>query len=601
MSWLSSSPWPGRLTIVLLAVLVALGIAIAPPAIAVFGEMLRDPLVRLMARHDAESRITVVDIDESSLATLGPWPWPRDRLADLVEILLGPMGARAVALDMVLPEAEQSTGDARLVALATYAPLTLAIVLDYVPRRPPLALGVPGKGRIKHDGDQTVTATGFIANHASLANARCIGNIGFMPDADGAIRRLPGASVLQGQVFPSLAEALADCAGEGSRKVRDEIDDAGLWRVPFRQALSAFTVVSAGMVLAHNAPAELFAGRYVLIGSSALGLSDRVTTPLSVSTSGVMVHAASLSALLDRHIAPSVQNGKTITAGWLGVSLALWLFFLPRMSPISGVILLLGSGMAWLGLVAWMIDIHVPVLPVLAAYSILLLAGIPFEWWWSRHESARVIRIFSHYVAPSVLNELLHRRDERPLLPNFREVSVLVADMEGYTQATALLGLEEAANLTRDFLDCLTRPVLAEEGTLDKYTGDGLVAFWNAPLPCHDHAERAVRTAMRMVTEVQMLNSRRMALGFAPVRVRVGIETGLALVGDLGTRFRSTYTAVGNCINLASKMESAARALGVSIVIGPSTFAHLAHPESFRSLGPLLLGGMSLECWSPKE
>ncbi|MDO9535725.1 MAG: CHASE2 domain-containing protein, partial [Bacillota bacterium] len=189
-------PWPGRIAIAVFAALVALATQLAPPGIAIFDELLRDPLLRLTATPEAETRITVVDIDEASLAEIGPWPWPRERLADLVEILLGPLGTRGVALDMVLPEASDGPGDARLAALAAHAPLTLSVALDYLPRHPPLAQGLPGKSRRWQDGETFVAATGYVGNHALFGAARCVGNIGFLPDADGAIRRLPALSRL---------------------------------------------------------------------------------------------------------------------------------------------------------------------------------------------------------------------------------------------------------------------------------------------------------------------------------------------------------------------------------------------------------------------
>lgn len=578
-----SYPWPGRLLIAALAVLVSLALGTAAPGSAIIDEMLRDPLVRLASIPAAESRITVVDIDEASLADLGAWPWPRARLADLVEIILGPLGARAVALDMVLPEAGDGPGDARLAALAAHAPLTLSVAMDYLPRHPPLAQGSPGKSRRWQDGTVTVPATGYIGNHAVFEGARCVGNIGFVPDADGAIRRLPAFSRLGDQVFPLLSVALLECAGEPIPVFSRSVTVDGFWRIPYHRDWSAYTVVPASRVLAENAPSELFAGRFVLIGSSALGLSDRVATPLSPSTSGVLVHAASLSALLDANQFRPAVGGLPIAAAWLAASLALWLTLLPRMTPLGGVSLLAVLGIGWIGLV-WLIDMSLPLLPVLAAYASLLLAGIPFEWWVSRRESARVLRIFSHYVAPSVLAELLRQQGERPLEPRFREVTVLNADMEGYTRATASLELDEVASLTRDFLDCLTRPILAEEGTLDKYTGDGLVAFWNAPLPCNNQGDRAVRAAREILIAVKALNQRRVDRGLGAVRVRIGIESGLALVGDLGTSFRSTYTAVGNCINFAAKLQEAARDLPADIVIGPGARQHV-HEAQLHSLG----------------
>jgi adenylate cyclase len=147
--------------------------------------------------------------------------------------------------------------------------------------------------------------------------------------------------------------------------------------------------------------------------------------------------------------------------------------------------------------------------------------------------------------------------------------------MQDYTGLTNRSSLDDAARLTREFLQCLTEPILTCGGTLDKYTGDGLVAFWGAPIASGDHAARALDAARAMVLNVRAWNERRVAQGLAPARVRIGVESGPVLVGDLGTRFRRTYTAVGDCINTASKLQAVAKILDCDLVVGPVA-AHLA-------------------------
>jgi adenylate cyclase len=216
--------------------------------------------------------------------------------------------------------------------------------------------------------------------------------------------------------------------------------------------------------------------------------------------------------------------------------------------------------------------------------------GVPHEWWQAQRRTKRLLGTFSHYVAQPVLDEIVRLGLQHSLVPTRRQVTVLIADMQGYTQATSQLSLEEAATLTKDFLGCLTRPVLADLGTLDKYTGDGLVAFWGAPLASPDQADRAVSAGLAILAEVDAFNGQRARQGLAPVLVRIGVESGMALVGDLGTPFRSTYTAVGDCINFASRLEAAARDLPTQMVIGSATHDLLQHHQT-RSLGFITLRG----------
>jgi adenylate cyclase len=274
------------------------------------------------------------------------------------------------------------------------------------------------------------------------------------------------------------------------------------------------------------------------------------------------------------------------------LSIALAVGGIAKLPAWGGLLLLLALVTGWLGVALAGVarQAEWSVTAPLWGYFFLLLVAVPHEWWQTQRKTRRLLAMFSHYVAQPVLDEIVRLGLKHSLTPTLREVTVLIADMEGYTRTTSSLSLQEAATLTKDFLDCLTRPVLTWRGTLDKYTGDGLVAFWGAPLPSLDQADRAVSAALEILKEVDVFNAARQRQGFAPVRVRIGIESGSALVGDLGTAFRSTYTAVGDCINFASRLESAARDLPTQLVIGSATNALLRQHHT-RSLGAITLRG----------
>ncbi len=179
---------------------------------------------------------------------------------------------------------------------------------------------------------------------------------------------------------------------------------------------------------------------------------------------------------------------------------------------------------------------------------------------------------------------------DEPLKPRQLEVTTLIADMEGYTAQVESLDVGEAAKLTRDFLDCLTGPVIAQQGTLDKYTGDGLVAFWGAPLPISEHADLALDAARQILERVDALSRERVGAGRPPLRVRIGMESGWAMAGDFGTSFRSIYTAVGDSVNTASRLEQAARDFPHDVIIGAGTVTR-AKRHHFVFLGERLLRG----------
>lgn len=554
-------------------------------------EWLRDSFVRWQATAAPEPRIVVIDIDESSLAAVGPWPWPRSRLAELLENLLGVYGAKGVALDMVLPEPADGDGDTRLAMLSQHGPVVLAQAFDYVARPVPLRVGQLAGGSPASGVPGIIPGTGFIANHPGLARARLAGNIGFVPDQDGAIRRLPLRTSFEGKQYATLSLALFECcAGAARAKPVGE----GFRRIPFKRDWSAYMVIKAADILNLSLPETAIAKRLVLVGSSSLGLADRVATPLTPYTSGVMVHAALLSALLDEQAgqAPAVWPGRWIAVIFSILVVAAAVYAFPRFSALANVALLGGAAFAWLAL-AYSISPHdadFSTTGPLASLLFLLLVAVPFDWQISQGKSRRLLETLRHYVAPAVVDELLRSDLKDPLAPRQGSVTTLIADMEGYTGQVERLSMEDAAQLTRDFLDCLTLPVLEKHGTLDKYTGDGLVAFWGAPLPIEDHADLALEAAQEIVAAVRRFSQARQLAGKPHLRVRIGIESGIAMAGDFGTSFRSIYTAVGDSVNIASRLQELARDLPYDIVVGAETAAR-AKRHRCKPLGEVLLRG----------
>jgi adenylate cyclase len=254
--------------------------------------------------------------------------------------------------------------------------------------------------------------------------------------------------------------------------------------------------------------------------------------------------------------------------------------------------LLGASSAAWIAL-AFVASRHDPDFSAagpLATNLFLLAVAVPYQWQQAQRRSHHLLSTLRQYVAPSVVEELLRSEAEDPLKPRQLDVTTLIADMEGYTSQVEALPVEDAARLTRDFLDCLTGPVIENRGTLDKYTGDGLVAFWGAPLPIEEHADLALDAAAEIVRRVEALSARHQAAGNKPLRVRIGIDSGPAMAGDFGTSFRSIYTAVGDSVNTASRLEQVARDFPHDVIIGAGTVER-ARRHHFIRLGERRLRG----------
>ena len=239
-----------RFLAALLACVCVFAAEFRPPALlARFDNGLKDFLLRVVEDASPEERLVVVDIDDDSIARLGPWPWSRSRIADLTELLLTDYQARAVGLDIVFPEARDPEGDLRLSVLAEHAPVALAQVFDFTPRYPNLALGVlvasppvPAAAEMR--------AFGHIANHPAMRRARCVGNIGYQPDPDGVLRHIPLSVRYADRNYPHFAAVLLDCAAAPPLGLAlPSSRDGKPWRIPFRRALEAYTVLPAAAVL----------------------------------------------------------------------------------------------------------------------------------------------------------------------------------------------------------------------------------------------------------------------------------------------------------------------------------------------------------------
>lgn len=563
----------------------------ATPSLALSLELtLRDAALRHLSRQLENPSVALIDIDEQSLAALGPWPWPRGRLAELVEASIADGKARITVLDMVLPVPGEPEGDARLVALAQARKLVLAEVLDYVPRDPSLSFGTLAPFNPAHlPSGPLPQASGYLANHAGLSQAApCVGNIGFMPDPDGRLRRLPLFTQFdplgreERRVRPTLAVATLQCLGMTTWvQAFSDQQRAMQWPLRFRISDESWPVIPARVLLEDPVQAaQVLQGRIALIGSSALGLTDRASTPLAAMVSGMTIHAQLLEELQEE------QSQGLIPPIALALQLLLvagfaWALVWARTAKHL-VLVGLSLVTAWSVLIAFGASMGsaAPLTAGLWSIAVLVCGLAPMEWLADRARVQNISRVLSRYVTPPILKAIIAEPTQDPLRPRSAQITVLTLDMVNYSSHTATLNLDDAARLTRQFLTAMTDPIWAEAGTLDRYTGDGLVAFWGAPLDQPDQIQRAARAARGLRRALGPLNDILLAQGMPPVDIRIGIACGEALVGDMGTDHRAHYTAVGACINLASRLEALGKELGQNNLVSQEVALSLASEET---------------------
>jgi adenylate cyclase len=575
---------------------------IAPAGLALMLEYpLRDIVVKTLSGRSVPEEVVLVDIDELSIKERGGWPWSRSDLSYLSQTLLNDYNAKIVAFDIVLPEARDEIGDRRLLQLAEERKIVLSQVFDYVKRDTPIKTGELAFGHsiIANPGADAILATGFIGNHSGLSQAPCVGNIGFIPDEDGKLRRIIHLTSFNTRIFLSLAYEIAACIGLAPNKTPSAV---ALLRFDIAQEQWAvipaldFFRVPLGSV--QSDPLKtLVQQKIVIVGSSALGLSDRIATPLSSSTSGMFVHAQALSEILasKRSIPPELSTPISLITQ-LAIVLAFGLALIRFEKPAYLWFSLATICLVWLGLITWQIlaGSHLNQSAALWAFLIFGLFLMPFEWFSTRKKVRYVSSMLERYVSKKIFSEVMLIEDISLLKPKTAEITVLVVDMVAYAKTVSSQSLEVAAEMTRDFIAEITDPVWQCEGTIDRYTGDGLIAFWGAPIEQKSHAELALQAAALIQQRIAALNIEKLSKLERPqISIRIGIASGVAIVGDFGTKERANYTAVGNCINMASRLESKAKELNMSILVSQST-AMLVNYRDLREVQSVELRGLGM-------
>ena len=577
--------------------------------------------------------IVIVDLDDRSLQVLGRWPWPRERVAALSTELLQRQRVAALGFDLVFAEPDTGAFDAVQTAIARDADLApllprLRSALNQDERLAqalqgqPVVLGwylssdrggsrsgpLPAPVASVPAGQATPTWprwSGWASNVPLLQRAAPrAGYFNAQVDADGVVRSVPGLARVDDALFEPLALALwrqatasppptlnwravqggatvqslqweATAAG----RLRVALQADGSLRVPYTgrggPSQGRFRYVSALDVLAHRlAPGEL-QGRLVLVGSSAPGLGDLRSTPIHPAMPGVEVHAHLLAGLLGGTLpqrpdwAPAFEVVQLLL-----VLAAVSALALRRHAPlaIGGAAALMGALVA---LNVWWLWHHHWVLPLASALLlgagqfVLVVSGNQWREWRRRRA---VEALFSAYLPPTRVRQLVHTpAAQRDITAENRELSVLFCDLQGFSGLAETLSPEALRELLNRFFSESTAIIQAHDGTLDKFIGDAVMAFWGAPLPQPDHAVRAVRAALALADDIGPMNQWLTAHGLPSIRYGIGLATGLVCVGDLGSARRRSYTAVGDAVNLAARLEALTRELGVGLLVDHST------------------------------
>ncbi|MFO7477689.1 MAG: adenylate/guanylate cyclase domain-containing protein [Methyloceanibacter sp.] len=602
-----------------------------PSPVARLRALVFDSYQRLSPREfDASLPVRIVDIDEESLKRIGQWPWPRTVLAELVDKLAAG-GAAAIGFDMVFPEPDRMSPANAL----RYWPRseTLAGLKEELEKLPsndevfsesiagsPVVLGfiaspqaksIPvSKAGFAHGGDDPKLFAPYYPGAAvSLEQFQAAssgnGSLNWIPENDQIIRRMPMIVRVGDTLYPSFAGEMLRLAqgastyvvkssgasgerafGEKTGIVAIKVGDFEVPTEAHGQMWVRFTAETperyypAWKVLNGEISADEIDGRILLIGTSAAGLLDLRATPLDPSVPGVSLHAQAIEQILqDTYL----QRPDFATAAELlyilvlGMLIAVLIYRMGALgsAALGAVAIAAVIGVSWYAfdVFGWLVD---PIYPAMALAAIYL-AGTLFVFLRTERERNRVRNAFSHYMAPALVERLAGDPTRLKLGGETRDMTLLFSDVRGFTGISEGLDAEELTRFLNSLFTPLSNIILDEQGTIDKFMGDAVMAFWNAPLDDDAHPVHACNAALRMMREMESLNERwreeadAKGRPYKPVQLGIGLNTGVCCVGNLGSETRFDYSVIGDNVNVASRLEGQCKTYDVGTVVGEST------------------------------
>lgn len=613
-----------------------------------------DARVLLTLPNTGDPRVVIVDLDEKTLAAEG-WPWPRNKWAQLVTVLFDKYQPRVLGFDVAFAEPDRSSGAELLQRLETgemadlpgFAERSAAVRagLDYdrqfadAVRGKPVVLGyffkpdVP-EGEPAQTGSlcaplmdrsaaalyaiDFIAAAGYGGNVPVLQEAAPVCGFYDNPtvDQDGVYRRVPLVQQYQGAVYPSLALAVTRLAlGNPPLQFEFEppdrrtslnlqqvrlgevvvpVDGDVAAYVPYRGPYRTMTYVSATDVLHARVDPAILKDSIILVGTSAAGLLDLRTTPVGRAYAGVEVHANLVSGMLDQHVKQKARYYDGIETVLLLTIALLFAWLFPRLSPFAGAGLAFGliATIVGLAFLMWytadfIMPLGVPVVFTLVVFTAHLLYGYFIESRKARDAEKK----FGQYVPREVVEEMIAAGKAISMDGEIREMTVLFSDVRGFTTVSEKLEARELSELMNQFLTPLTGVIQKYRGTIDKYMGDAIMAFWGAPLEDPDHATHALKAAMELGQALRGLDEPFKARGWPPLYIGVGLSTGNMRVGNMGSEFRVAYTVMGDTVNTGSRLESLTKEYGVVVLCSETTRNAAPADWAFRELDSVRVKG----------
>ncbi len=538
--------------------------------------------------------IVVVDIDDASLQKLGQWPWPRAYFGKLLRNL-NRVSPQSVGIDVIFAEPSRfgAPDDADLSFALSEAPYPVVLPAEAVPLI--LTDQTPRAGTM-------LTPLSIFTKHPSVA----VGHVNLILDRDNIVRRFPTAIAYGDAHINAFAYEVAKAAektksGKKESAMRtvdlrfsEHVDSfLPLERIVYRAPARTVKRVPFYRLIEETPPASL-KGAIVLVGASAADLHDEKPTPLSRGTAmpGVEIQANILNMFLTgERLAPLPS---AITAAWIFAAalaplLFFWFFrnlwvFLGTAAALGVLETIAAILLFEYGYVAPLV--HTNLSLVLSTTLLTLYRYLALE-----KEKIKIKKMFSKYVSREVLAEILLHQNEVVLGGVEKEITVLFSDIRGFTTLSEATQPAELVALLNEYFTLMADEIMRHQGVVDKYIGDAVMAFWGAPLENTEQAHHAVLAARGMMEQLKKFNAKLAASGKHPIDIGIGIYTGPAIAGNIGSRERFNYTVIGDTVNIASRLEGLNKEYKTNIIIGETTKRKLPNTIPVRELGTTLVKG----------
>jgi adenylate cyclase len=604
------------------------------PFITQLDNIIYDARLRVTMPRGVDERIVILDIDEKSLQEVARWPWPRDVMAGLIEKLFGKYQVAIVAFDVVFAEADYSSGIRALEQLAqgqlkevpafqqafremrpqldndslfAQAIKGKPVVLGYylnsdkdAKRIAAIPQPVLPKGTFQGRNIPFTSWIGYGGNLPQfLKNAAAAGHFNPITDSDGVVRRVPMIAELDGAYYEALSLAVVRTI-LGFPKVEPgyapdrflqrgysglewlkvgpltiPVDEQASALIPYRGHKFSFAYLSLADVLAERVPLERLKDKITLVGTTAPGLLDLRSTPVDNVYPGVEVHANLIAGMLDKNIKvkpPYMLGAEVVLLFVGGVALSL---LIPMVAPLwatvatlIGMLLVGGLNVAIWTEANMVLPLAASVLMTTSLYTVNMAYGYFVE----ARSKRQFTELFGQYVPPELVDEMARDPGKYNMEPRAAELTILFSDVRGFTGISEALKPEELREYINEYLTAMSGIIRSKHrGTLDKYIGDAIMAFWGAPVDDAQHARNGVLAALDMQKECKVLNEKFAARGWPTIKIGVGLNSGSVRVGDMGSQVRRAYTAMGDAVNVASRLEGRTKGYGVGILVGEGT------------------------------